>query len=189
MVDWLVEKDTCKVNCPEVKIFFDTNVSPRCRDGPSSNNRPTDPTFIWNATVGMTLMSQSSYDILGNSPTFRTNFNLYPFFNYSQERLYVRHRSMTYYPFDAYRSTIFAFAQETSTNNSVNLALGLASPLINDIKLTTHIMREEPPYSDDMDVEQEVIGARITLRRSPLIIGYCLVITATFCSVFTLLLR
>ncbi|PBK79309.1 hypothetical protein ARMGADRAFT_1069476 [Armillaria gallica] len=152
LVDWLVEHDTCNVNCSEVKIFFDKNVSPGSIDGPSSNNRPRDPTFIWNATVGMTLINHSSYDILGNSPTFRTN----------------------------YWSDIFAFAQEVSTNNSVNLDLGLAYPMIIDLKLTTKITRKEPPYSDDMDLKQGVIGAIITLQRSPLIIGYCLVITATF---------
>ncbi|KAK0229697.1 hypothetical protein EDD85DRAFT_973557 [Armillaria nabsnona] len=180
LVDWLVEYDSCEVDWPEVNIFFDTNVSPGCIDGPSSNNRPTDPTFIWNATVGMTLITHSSYDILGNSPTFCTTSNVYPFFYYLQKRLYIKHQSLTYYPFDAYWSNIFAFAQEVSTNNSVNLDLGFAYPLIIDLKLTTNITRNEPPYLDSMGVEQGVIRAHITLHRSPLIIGYCLVVTAMF---------
>ncbi|SJL16605.1 uncharacterized protein ARMOST_20131 [Armillaria ostoyae] len=183
LVEWFVNADTCKINCPEVNIFFDTNLfsSDDSSDGgPSSNNRPTDPIFVWNATGGMTVMGDSSYsDILGNSPMFCTKFNIYPLRNYSQHSLFISHKSLAYYyPFDVYWSGIFAFAQEASTNKSVNLALDSSSPLIVDLKITTDMMQTDP--LEDIGIQKEVIDAHVTLQRSNFVIGYCLVITLTF---------
>ncbi|PBK88216.1 hypothetical protein ARMGADRAFT_1168141 [Armillaria gallica] len=182
LVEWFVDADTCKVNCPEVNIFFDTNLSPSDDSsdcGPSSNNRPTYPIFVWNPTGGVTLMVDSNYsDSLGNSPTFRTKFNIYPLGNYSQHSSFISHKSLAYYyPFDVYWAGIFAFAQEVSTNKSVNLALDSSSSLIVGFKITTD-MRKDP--LEDIGVQQEVIEARVTLQRSTFVIGYCLVITLTF---------
>ncbi len=87
------------------------NLSPsedRCDNGgPSSNNRPTDPIFIWNATVGLNFFNDSSYDILGNSPTFRTKFIIYPFYTQFQHGVLIRRGSPASYPFDVYYALLF----------------------------------------------------------------------------------
>ncbi|KAK0431785.1 hypothetical protein EV421DRAFT_137318 [Armillaria borealis] len=117
VVDWEIIWDTCRsygiINCTDVNIFFDMNLSPsdpRYNNGPGSNNRVTDPIFIWNATV-----------IQAELITFRTELVLLM----DGEDSYL-----TAYPFDSYYAFITAFAQEALTNNSVDTDLATSIGLI-----------------------------------------------------------
>ncbi len=131
LVDWVVGSDTCNVGCPEVNIFFDpwaflymfleectiwiTTFGEICllqrtdatMVGPPVTTDPTDPIFIWNATVGLNFFNDSSYDILGNSPTFRTKFIIYPFYTQFQHGVLIRRGSLASYPFDVYYALLF----------------------------------------------------------------------------------
>ncbi len=78
--------------------------------GPSSNNRPSDPIFLWNATR-MDSGTGSSYDILANSPSFRMNFNIYPWVTYDLQdtRYRIKVGNLANYPFDWYYAFLVAF--------------------------------------------------------------------------------
>ncbi|KAK0229599.1 hypothetical protein EDD85DRAFT_132828 [Armillaria nabsnona] len=172
-VEWSIDSDTCSDNCTPVNIFFDTNLSPsddKYDKGPSNNNRPSEPIFLWNAT------GFSSGDILANSALFRMKLNIYPWYEYDFQgpRYRIKDGNLANYPFDCYQSEIFAFAQEASTNKTVSLVLSSVSRLIGDFKITTDGMTS---YIEGPD--GEIIYAVLNLQRSPVIIGYCLVITAT----------
>ncbi|PBK90380.1 hypothetical protein ARMGADRAFT_1166833 [Armillaria gallica] len=187
LVEWIVAWDNCNVSdsCTEVNIFFDSKFSPdtgRLNDGPSNNNRPTVPIFIWNATI---MTSFSSSKLLNNPPKFRTELFIYPVLDVPPFASMHSRGTLAYYPFDSYQSEIFAFAQEASTNKSVSLVIGSASRLIvtfsSDLKITTGVMSTAPTYMEDTGfLQQEVIGANVILERNTLVIGYCLVITVTF---------
>ncbi|PBK68419.1 hypothetical protein ARMSODRAFT_975825 [Armillaria solidipes] len=66
-----------------------------------------------------------------------------------------------------YNAQIFAFAQDRSTNESVSLVLTSASALFPGLKITSDVESEDPAYLDVI----------VTIRRSTLVIVYCLVIT------------
>ncbi|KAK0237981.1 hypothetical protein EDD85DRAFT_563868 [Armillaria nabsnona] len=177
VVDWGIHGDTCYVDCSPVNIFFDTNLSPsddRRDDSPSSNNRPTDPIFIWNIT-GLS-------DPLSNAAGFRTKLNVYPAYQYTvQDNLttMINHGTLSYYPFDSYGSAIFAFANETLTNQPVFLALAPMSRYLTNynIAIVNHL---NSSGQQEEYVAQKMIYAGVILKRSTLVIGYCLVITVTF---------
>ncbi|PBK68475.1 hypothetical protein ARMSODRAFT_1085399 [Armillaria solidipes] len=184
LVEWIVAWDNCNLSasCTEVNIFFDANLSPPdaggFNDGPFNNNRPTEPIFIWNATI---MTSFSSFNMLNNPPKFRTELFIYPVLDVPPFASMHSRGTLAYYPFDSYQSEIFAFAQEALTNKSVSLVIGSASRLIIDLKITTGAMSTDPTYMEDTGfLQQEVIGAYVILQRSTLVIGYCLVITVTF---------
>ncbi|KAK0229683.1 hypothetical protein EDD85DRAFT_973520 [Armillaria nabsnona] len=182
VVEWTILGDTCNDSCPEVNIFFDINLSPsddRRDNSQLSNNRPTEPIFVWNAT-GMTSSSDSNYDVLRNAPRFSTKFNIYPVCDDFHKGLLIRHGTRAYYPFDWYWSGVTVFAQETLTNKSVFLALNSAFRIVANLEITTGVLKADPTNSENADQEEEVILAYVILKRSTLVIGYCLVITATF---------
>ncbi|KAK0492511.1 hypothetical protein EDD18DRAFT_1410327 [Armillaria luteobubalina] len=198
VVEWSIMSDTCDYSCPEVNVFFDTNLSPsddRRHNSYPSNNRPTEPIFVWNAT-GTTSSNNSSYDVLRNAPRFSTNFIIYPVCEDFQKSLLIRHANRAYYPFDWYWSGVTAFAQETFTNKSVALALSSAFRFVgslhrnflSNLEITTGIQEADPAHLEDADIEEEIIFVYVILKRSTPVIGYCLVITVTFCSVFPLIL-
>ncbi|KAK0493843.1 hypothetical protein EDD18DRAFT_1404339 [Armillaria luteobubalina] len=186
VVEWSIMSDTCDYSCPEVNVFFDTNLSPsddRRHNGYPSNNRPTEPIFVWNAT-GTTSSNNSSYDVLRNAPRFSTNFIIYPVCEDFQKSLLIRHANRAYYPFDWYWSGVTAFAQETFTNKSVALALSSAfrfvGNFLSNLEITTGIQEADPAHLEDADIEEEIIFVYVILKRSTPVIGYCLVITVTF---------
>ncbi|PBK81140.1 hypothetical protein ARMGADRAFT_1091569 [Armillaria gallica] len=178
VVDWGIHGDTCYVDCSPVNIFFDTNLSPsddRRDDSPSSNNRPIDPIFIWNITC--------LSDPLSNAASFRTKLNIYPAYQYTvQDNLttMINHGILSYYPFDSYGSVIFAFANETLTNQPVFLALAPVSRTSSSNYDITIVNRLNSSGQQEEYVAQKMIYADVMLKRSTLVIGYCLVITVTF---------
>ncbi|PBK94350.1 hypothetical protein ARMGADRAFT_1079038 [Armillaria gallica] len=129
-------------------------------------------------------------DPLSNFPMFRMELNIYPVYNNLHKDLLISHGTLADYPFDSYQSVMFAFAQEALTNESVSLILDSTSPLIvtslSDLKITTDNIGSNPTFLADEDLKEEIIFTSVTLQRSAFVIGYCLVITVTFCSVFLL---
>ncbi|PBK68449.1 hypothetical protein ARMSODRAFT_1085393 [Armillaria solidipes] len=182
LVEWTIDWDTCGFsNCTEVNIFFDTNLFPkdaRREDSPYSNNRPTDPIFVWNVIDWN--LGTNGYLTEDNDATFRTELIIYPQYDYTQHALEHSHASLVYYPFDRYNSEIFAFAEEASTNESVSLVLDSATGLIVDLKITTDVIGENITYWEDWSPAKTAIDVVVTLQRSTLIIAYCLIITFTF---------
>ncbi|KAK0492422.1 hypothetical protein EDD18DRAFT_1410188 [Armillaria luteobubalina] len=187
VVEWSIMRDTCDYSCPEVNIFFDMNLSPsgdRRDTSYPSNNRPTEPIFIWNAT-GTTSSNNSGYDVLRNAPRFSTDFIIYPVSEDFQKGSLIRHTTRAYYPFDWYWSGVTAFAQDTLTNKSVALALQSSAfrcvgTSLSNLEITTGVQEADPTHLEDAGIEEEIISAYVILKRSTLVIGYCLVITITF---------
>ncbi|KAK0492443.1 hypothetical protein EDD18DRAFT_1357697 [Armillaria luteobubalina] len=143
-------------------------------DSPSSNNRPTDPVFIWNRTA-------YNQDTLQNAPIFRTKLNIEPVPEYdyrSWTRKPTSKGILSYYPFDSYQSIISAFAEEEFTNMFVILGLDSISRFLVDLKITidNNYTVEERWFTS----REDIIFVRIMPQRSTLVIGYCLVITVTF---------
>ncbi|KAK0434208.1 hypothetical protein EV421DRAFT_1992831 [Armillaria borealis] len=181
LVDWNIDDDTCKVDCPEVNIFFDPNLSPsddRRDEGPSSDNIPTHPIFIW-TNIYAESTNDSNDRPLSSNPQFRTKLIIEPTYEVYYQNKLISPGTLASYPFDQYYALVFAFAQEASTNKSVSLVLDSASRFIADLKVTTDNMFGTP--SEQRDVfGQEVIYVYLYLQRSTLVIAYCLVITVTF---------
>lgn len=79
------------------------NLSPpdagRVYDGPSNNNRPTEPIFIWNA---VTMRSFSSSNMMNNPPKFRTELFIYPVLDGPLFASMHSRGTLAYYPFDRY---------------------------------------------------------------------------------------
>ncbi|PBK68480.1 hypothetical protein ARMSODRAFT_1004798 [Armillaria solidipes] len=169
LVDWSISEDNCRLDCPAVNIFFDTN------------NRPTNPIFIWNNTA-------RHDDPLRNVATFRTKHIIGPVYQlyivqYNLIKM-ISYGTLSHYPFDSYASRIFTFAEETLTNKPVSLAILSLSRSLADFKIT---IVNNYNSSDLREIfGQEVIVADVMLQRSTLVIGYCLVITIICCSVFLL---
>ncbi|KAK0431775.1 hypothetical protein EV421DRAFT_1742848 [Armillaria borealis] len=67
-----------------------------------------------------------------------------------------------------YNAQIFAFAQDRLTNESVS-----------GLKITADVESEDPAYLEDVKPGNRVIDVIVTIRRSTLVIVYCLVITLT----------
>ncbi|KAK0431767.1 hypothetical protein EV421DRAFT_1925569 [Armillaria borealis] len=61
--------------------------------GPSSNNRSTDPIFIWNKT-------ELGYDPLESMPMFRMKLIIEPMFHYLSDDKLISTGILSYYPFD-----------------------------------------------------------------------------------------
>ncbi|KAK0477792.1 hypothetical protein IW261DRAFT_1565570 [Armillaria novae-zelandiae] len=187
VVEWSVMRDTCDDSCLEVNIFFDMNLCPsgdRRENGDPSNNRPTEPIFVWNAT-GTTSSNNSRYDGLRSTPRFSTNFVIYPVHEDFQNGFIISHGTRAYYPFDWYWSGVTVFAQEILTNKSVALdlqssAFRFARTSLSNLKITTAVQEANPTYLEGADIEEKIISAYVILKRSTHVIGYCLVITATF---------
>ncbi|KAK0477866.1 hypothetical protein IW261DRAFT_1632060, partial [Armillaria novae-zelandiae] len=185
VVEWGIMRDTCDYGCPEVNIFFDTNLSPSDdkRDhGYPSNNRPTEPIFVWNAT-GTTSSNVSSYDVLRNAPRFTTHFIIYPVCEDFQKSLLIRHATRAYYPFDWYWSGVTAFAQETFTNKSVALALSSAFRFVgtsfSNLAITTGVQEADPAHLGDAGIKEEIIFAYVILKRRLITLMICLITVAT----------
>ncbi|KAK0433874.1 hypothetical protein EV421DRAFT_2039948 [Armillaria borealis] len=169
VMDWFIS-DTCEFNCTDVAIFFDTNSaflrnlfsSDHNDHAPYNTNIPTDTIFRWNASI------INDPDIRRSVPKFRTDIVVGG----------TVHGSTVYYPFDSYRASVFAFARDIVTNESVSLSIGAADGIIAGLKITANIIEQDPPDWDPKDFK--MIMAFLTFQRSPLTIGYCLIITLTF---------
>ncbi|KAK0477782.1 hypothetical protein IW261DRAFT_1484063 [Armillaria novae-zelandiae] len=179
VTEWSIIGDTCinpdvNNNCTAINIFFDTNFSPsdpRHDNGPYSNNRPTDPIFIWNATD----FGRGRTNFNSNSLTFRAELTLF-----TNDVSYL-----SAYPFDSYYADIIIFAQDVLTNDSVSVNLSTSYGLITGIKTTTDAV-ECPSWRPEnyslpfLQGLQGAIHIYTNLQRSPLVIAYCLIITITF---------
>ncbi|KAK0229687.1 hypothetical protein EDD85DRAFT_973526 [Armillaria nabsnona] len=183
VTEWSIIWDTCinhdmNNNCTAIKIFFDTipfwrNFSPsdpRHDNGPYSNNRPTDPIFIWNATY----FAQELANYNRNSLTFRAELTLF-----THDVSYL-----SAYPFDSYYADIVIFAQDVFTNNSVCIDLSTSYGLVTGIKTTTDAVEYSlwRPKDESVFLQglQGTIHIYMNLQRSTLVIAYCLIITITF---------
>ncbi|KAK0434198.1 hypothetical protein EV421DRAFT_1992805 [Armillaria borealis] len=182
VVEWYIDNDTCGANCTEVDIFVDINLCPsnnRPDHHPYNSNRPTDPIFIWNATNSN--LGAHDYYPRNNLPTFRTNVVVYPNYGHAPSS---SHASLVYYPFDSYNAKMFAFARDASTNKSVSLVLNSASALfatsLSGLKISTYVKSESLAYLEVVEPGQRVVDVLVTIQRSNLVIGYCLIITLTF---------
>ncbi|PBK68425.1 hypothetical protein ARMSODRAFT_975832 [Armillaria solidipes] len=164
LVEWSIDRDTCDAgNCTEVNIFF---------------GKPTDPIIMWNATNWN--LGPDGFISQGYDPTFRTELIISLVNHETRHALDHSHASLLYYPFDRYNSEIFACAQDASTNESVSLVLNSAAGLIVGLKIATEMVGEDITYREDLGPANQVIDVIVTLQRSILIIGYCLIITFTF---------
>ncbi len=63
----------------------------------------------------------------------------------------------------------------------VLLSLPLALTSFSGLKITADVGNEDTAYLEDVKSEKRVIDVTLTIRRSTLVIGYCLVITLTIC--------
>ncbi|PBK64102.1 hypothetical protein ARMSODRAFT_1088225 [Armillaria solidipes] len=173
VMDWLFYLDTCKVNCTDVNIFFDTNLfsSDHSDDhSPYNTNIPTDPIFKWNASYPI------DHDRRRNMPIFRTNLIVMP----DNDEGIHRKRSIVYYPFDSYFAFIIAFAQEAATNEPVSVSILSASERIVGLNVITEIIEEDLAHREAGIFLQESIVVILTFKRSALVIVYCLIVTLTF---------
>ncbi len=84
---------------------FLRNLSPDAglNDGPSNNNRPTVPIFIWNATI---MTSFSSSKLLNNPPKFRTELFVYPVLDVPPFASMHSRGTLACYPFDRYYAVL-----------------------------------------------------------------------------------
>ncbi|KAK0215426.1 hypothetical protein IW262DRAFT_1439744 [Armillaria fumosa] len=166
------DDDLCEVGdagCSDVNIYFDSNLlhSDSGTSERTDNNKPADPTFIWNATAYF------NDDSLTKTPSFQIELAVLPplYSNYSQRHLIRSTRSSAvYYPFDRYQAITAGYAEDTSTNETVAVNVKSSSGLAVGLKISAD------PDSDDPDF----ILVMITLQRGTLVIWYCLVITITF---------
>ncbi|KAK0477830.1 hypothetical protein IW261DRAFT_1565617 [Armillaria novae-zelandiae] len=162
------DNDGCSVNgCPNVNIYFDSNLlhSESGNAERKDNNKPADPTFVWNVTA-------DSEDNGSKIPSFQIELGVLPplYSNYSQRHLIRSTRSSeVYYPFDRYEAVTAGFAEDTS-NTTVSVNVKSASGLVVGLKISA-----DPDYNDP-----DSILLMITLQRGTLVIWYCLVITITF---------
>ncbi|KAK0492467.1 hypothetical protein EDD18DRAFT_1357722 [Armillaria luteobubalina] len=160
------DNDGCSVNgCPNVNIYFDSNLlhSESGHAERKDNNKPADPTFVWNVTAD---------DDVSKIPSFQIELGILPplYSNYSQRHLIRSTRSSeVYYPFDRYEAITAGFAEDTS-NATVSVNVTSASGLAVGLKISA-----DPEYDDP-----DSILLMITLQRGTLVIWYCLVITITF---------
>ncbi|PBK88210.1 hypothetical protein ARMGADRAFT_1065641 [Armillaria gallica] len=144
-----------------------------------SNDRPKDPIFTWNVTNWE--LGDHAFDPRNNVPTFRTNLVVHPNHNHAMSS---SHASLVYYPFDNYNTEVFAFSEDESMNKSVSLVLNSASALLptslSGLKISTDSESESLAYSAVVKPGQRVIDVLVTIQRSNLAIGYCLIITLMF---------
>ncbi|KAK0477889.1 hypothetical protein IW261DRAFT_1565690 [Armillaria novae-zelandiae] len=177
VLEWIVTGDSCASctdvscaaeGCSNVNIYFDSNLlHSDSGNSKSTNNRPVDPTFVWNATA-------SYNDEFGNIPSFQTELAVIPplSVDYSQKHL-VRHTrsSEVYYPFDRYLAEIFGYAEDATTNATVSLDLDTTSGLAVGLKISADTFQNDDP---------NIVYVEVTLQRGTLVIWHCLVITITF---------
>ncbi|KAK0226753.1 hypothetical protein EDD85DRAFT_163293 [Armillaria nabsnona] len=177
-IDWSILFDNCNstsTNCPSVNIYFDANLLQQSSTGnnePSDNNRPTIPTFVWNFTAN------SQDYVRSNSPKFQTQLFVFPKYDYGSIHQ-VRHTysSDVYYPFDSYFSTVLAFAEDASTNESMPLVLYSTAGLVQGLKISADVADASELANEGLP---ELINIGVTLERGTLIKIYCIVITVTF---------
>ncbi|PBK68501.1 hypothetical protein ARMSODRAFT_1040091 [Armillaria solidipes] len=145
VLDWAIVDDTCSgpslANCTTINIYFAANLlqqSDMNRSKPSSSNKPTDPTFIWNITA---YESDDYSDFL----VFQTvSAIFYPTTANTDSKHPIRHShaSDVYYPFNRYTAEVFCFAEDASTNAPVKLHLQDTSGLVGDLKIQPTILSD-----------------------------------------------
>ncbi|PBK88261.1 hypothetical protein ARMGADRAFT_1120698 [Armillaria gallica] len=165
VLEWSITSDSCASGCTDdgcdlegctdINIYFDSNLlhSDGGNSGPSNNNRPVDPTFVWNATAGYN-------DDLSRIATFQTELAVIPPLSDSSKKHLI-----------SYLAVIFCFAEDASTNTTVPLYLESTSGLAVGLKISADLSQDDDP---------NVISVVVTLQRGTLVIWYCLVITITF---------
>ncbi|KAK0477846.1 hypothetical protein IW261DRAFT_1565640 [Armillaria novae-zelandiae] len=179
--DWSIVNDTCyyaDYNCTNANIYFAANLQQSNiymnSSNPSNNNSPTDPTFIWNITADI-------YDTYSDYPMFQTTATIVnPFSSQKSQNKHPishSHTSNVYYPFDRYIAAVFCYAEDSSTNDPVNLRLNDTSGLVGGLQITPIVF--PPSEFSGIDVK-ELVFVEISLQRSTLVIWYCIVITITF---------
>ncbi|SJL16663.1 uncharacterized protein ARMOST_20191 [Armillaria ostoyae] len=172
VLDWSIAGDNCVSKCPVVNIYFATNLlhSDTSSNGPSGNNRPVDPIFVWNVTAYYN-------DTYSNFPTFQTELVVFPLYDYTKHPVRHTRSSQVYYPFDRYYAKILGFAEDASSNATVPLSLGSTSGLAVGLKISADVANTSYLAQEGIP---EFIGVIVTLQRGTLVIWYCLVINITF---------
>ncbi|KAK0472985.1 hypothetical protein IW261DRAFT_1660123 [Armillaria novae-zelandiae] len=178
VIDWSILLDTCdpmSTDCTDVNIYFDTNLLQQFstnNNGPSDNNRPKVPTFVWNYTA------YNEDFVFSNSPKFQTQLFVFPKHEYGiVEQVRHTYSSNVYYPFDRYFAEVLAFAEDASTNKSVPLVLVSTAGLVEGLKISGDVV--DSPTLANAHLP-ELIDIGVTLGRGTLIKIYCIVIVVTF---------
>ncbi|KAK0229570.1 hypothetical protein EDD85DRAFT_939848 [Armillaria nabsnona] len=187
VLDWTIVDDTCVGtsldNCTTINIYFSANLlrqSDMNRSEPSSSNKPTKPTFVWNIT-------EYENDYYSDFPVFQTVSAIFYHLNIDDSEshwnhpIHQSHTSDVYYPFDRYAAGVFGFAEDASTDAPVKLHLKDTSGLIGQIQISSGFKIRAivtPQMSGDIP---ELILIGIYLQRGTLIKCYCIIITIIFC--------
>ncbi|KAK0493831.1 hypothetical protein EDD18DRAFT_1356321 [Armillaria luteobubalina] len=187
VLDWMIVDDTCEdvdSDCTSVNKLFCRNLLQRSNiymnsSNPPKNNKPSDPTFIWNVTA-------EYHEEYSDYPIFQTAIIIFnPFEDFDQDASIRKshypishtHTSNVYYPFDRYTALVFGFAEDA--NGPMNLHLKETSGLVGGLKITPEILIDPTDFAKEDEVEY--IFVQILLQRSQLVVLYCFVITITFC--------
>ncbi|KAF8962098.1 hypothetical protein BDZ97DRAFT_1663391 [Flammula alnicola] len=140
--------------CSDVNIFFDNNLL--VDTDPSAmrtSDPPSVPLFRHNATGAIL------NDITANTPTFRTELQLFSPGNHES--------SLIYYPFDM---SIFVFAQDAKTNNSVGIKLSSTRGIAVGFK--TNAIDYPGVF-----IPAGMLDIFVTLQRGNLIRAFCVIAT------------
>ncbi|KAF9477201.1 hypothetical protein BDN70DRAFT_934391 [Pholiota conissans] len=142
--------------CTDINIFFDNNLLAQTDSSTRTSDPPDTPLFKHNAKSAILM------DITANTPTFRTNLQLFSPGN--------RESSLIFYPFDVYTAEIFIFAQEAGTNNTVGIQINSTRGIAVGFKISAVDFPGVPIPAGDIDIF-------VTLQRGTLIRAFCIICT------------
>ncbi|KAF8184783.1 hypothetical protein BJ912DRAFT_905383 [Pholiota molesta] len=142
--------------CTDVNIFFDNNLLAETDSSMRTSDPPTTPLFRHNATAAIL------QDIRANTPTFRTDLQLFSPLNHES--------SLIFYPFDVYTSEIFIFAQDVKTNNTVGITISSTRGI------AVGFQTSAIDYPQ-VDIPAGYIDIFVTLQRGSLIRAFCVIAT------------
>ncbi|KAK0434224.1 hypothetical protein EV421DRAFT_2088060 [Armillaria borealis] len=158
VLDWSIVDDTCYLDdsgqsdCANINIYFATSK-------PSDNNRPTDPTFIWNITADI----NDAYQCV---LSFRSVIDCIP----------ASAIDLSLMSLNSYTAVVLCFAEDANTNGPVKLHLKDTSGLVGGLKIQANVLN----FTELDSSVPELIFIEINLQRGTLIKWYCIVITITF---------
>ncbi|KAK0229572.1 hypothetical protein EDD85DRAFT_794056 [Armillaria nabsnona] len=172
VLDWSIVDDTCLYSgdCANINIYFSANLLQQSNTNsskPSDNNKPTDPTFIWNITADLS----DAYSDFAMFQTVAAIFNPFTSDDSSPSTHPISHSHTSY------AAVVFCFAEDASTNSPVQLHLTNTSGLIGGLKIQADVL-------DSTQIDNsfpELVLFQIDLQRATLVKWYCIVITITFC--------
>ncbi|KAF8184784.1 hypothetical protein BJ912DRAFT_927607 [Pholiota molesta] len=121
-----------------------------------TSDPPNTPVFRYNAT------SAILKDIKANTPTFRTNLQLFSPGD--------KESSLMFYPFDVYTAEIFIFAQDAQANNAVGIRLSSTRGIAVGFKTGAVDFPGEAIPAGFIDIF-------VTLQRGNLIRAFCVIAT------------